>query len=160
MTQATQKSEDAFLTTRPLGFIEPSSPASAATIVQFVVRTFEPTTHRGAGRSIRDVTAKYEADPVKKAALDRARAKLAARIEDAHGGRRSLAAMRLSKGLSQTQLAQLTGLQQPQIARLEAGAIASAGAKTIKRLRDALGVTADEILDSVIENDSNSSATD
>lgn len=116
--------------------------------------------HRGAGRSIRDVTAKYEADPSKKAALDRARAKLAGRIADAQDGRRSLAAMRLSKGLSQTKLAELTGLQQPQIARLEAGAIASAGARTIKKLRDALGVTADEILDSVIENDSNSSAAD
>jgi transcriptional regulator with XRE-family HTH domain len=61
--------------------------------------------------------------------------------------------MRLAAGLSQTQLAEKTGILQPQIARLEAGAIANAGAKTIRKLREALGVSGDEILDSVSDDD-------
>lgn len=51
------------------------------------------------------------------------------------------------------QLGRLTGLQQPQIARLEAGGIATATGKTIRKLRDALGVTADQLLDLANCND-------
>ncbi|WP_216352734.1 helix-turn-helix domain-containing protein [Paraburkholderia phenazinium] len=149
-----RKSEDALETTTPLGFIEPSSPSSGASILQFV---FVPSprlpAHRGDGRPLADLTAKYEADPRKLAALQRARGRLAEKIVEAKGGQRSLAAMRLAAGLSQTQLAEKTGILQPQIARLEAGAIANAGAKTIRKLREALGVSGDEILDSVSDDD-------
>ncbi|MFM2465128.1 helix-turn-helix transcriptional regulator [Paraburkholderia sp. RL17-368-BIF-A] len=146
-----KKSEDALKTTTPLGFIEPSSATSGGTLLQFVVKSFPVVSHRGAGRSIRDVTAKYEADPVKRAAIERARGKLAARISEANGGRRTLATMRLGAGLSQTQLGERIGVPQSQIARLEAGGIAVANAKTIRKLREALGVSADEILDCVSE---------
>lgn len=100
---------------------------------------------------MRQLTAKYEADPVKRAAIERARAKLANRIAEAKGGQKTLAAMRLSAGLSQIQLGEKLGMAQSQVARLEAGGVAVANARTIRKLREALGVTADEILDLVTE---------
>ena len=103
--------------------------------------------HYGTGRPIAEVTAKNESIPRRLAALERARAQLADAIVKVSGGRRSLTATRLAAGLSQKQLAERTGMLQPQIACLEAGVIATAGANTIRKLRDALGVSADDILD-------------
>jgi ribosome-binding protein aMBF1 (putative translation factor) len=105
------------------------------------------------------MVAQHETDDRRRAAIQRARTKLAGRLSEAQG-RSSLAVLRLRKGLSQTQLADLMGLKQPQIAKLERGGIANAGAPTIKKLRDALGVTADEILDSDYTYDRTGSRAD
>lgn len=61
--------------------------------------------------------------------------------------------MRLAKGLSQTQLANTVGVMQPYIARLETGKESNPKARIIKKLRVALGVTADQILDALPEEE-------
>lgn len=58
----------------------------------------------------------------------------------------TLAALRLAKGLSQTDLAQASGMAQPHISRLENGHVDNPDARTIEQLLPALGCTADEFL--------------
>lgn len=86
-------------------------------------------------------------DPRKKAAIQRARQKIAAAIDDA--SEFSLSKLRLQAGLSQAQLAQRIGSQQPAIARLEKGAV-DPGVSTITKIADALAVTPQAVLTALI----------
>jgi len=64
------------------------------------------------------VTAKWEANPEKSARLAAARVRIAKTFSSEAT---DLKAMRLSRGMSQAQVAKATGTSQPQIARIEAG---------------------------------------
>lgn len=93
------------------------------------------------GRSIGDLIDRYQQDPVRANALTEARKELA---EKAYGNENSLASLRLKKGLSQKKLAELSGMRQPNIARLESGN-QNPTIRTMNRLADALGVDVNEI---------------
>lgn len=85
---------------------------------------------------------RWEQDPRKREALARARQALG---EVAYAKKpHSLAGIRMSKGLSQSQLAKLVGTTQPHLSRIEHG-----GEKiyldTAKRLAVALGISLDEL---------------
>lgn len=95
-----------------------------------------------------DIVAKHEANPSRKAALERARARLGKKIATVEGVD-TLTSLRLAKGFSQSRLADLIGSKQPYIARLEKGEIPNVSATVIRKLRDALGVTADQIIDAL-----------
>ncbi|WP_175040375.1 helix-turn-helix domain-containing protein [Burkholderia contaminans] len=60
-----------------------------------------------------------------------------------------MTSLRLEKGFSQSRLADLIGSKQPYIARLEKGEIPNVSATVIRKLREALGVTADQIIDAL-----------
>lgn len=57
-----------------------------------------------------------------------------------------LAAMRLRQGLTQAQLASVTGIAQPHISRLENGVVPNPDAATVSRLAAGLKASADEVL--------------
>ncbi|MDU9399029.1 helix-turn-helix transcriptional regulator [Pseudomonas sp. zfem003] len=56
----------------------------------------------------------------------------------------TIKSLRLKKGLTQKQLAQIIGTSQPQIAKLEKG-LGDPLQSTCRRLREALGISADEL---------------
>jgi transcriptional regulator with XRE-family HTH domain len=70
-----------------------------------------------------------------------------------------LAALRLRRGLTQQQLAELSGIQQPQLSRIESGAHDILTA-TAARLAAALGVTVPEVVDAVLLSQARAGATD
>lgn len=72
-----------------------------------------------------------------------ARARLAEHVADEHGSR-SLKALRLSRGLSQADLAEAAGTNQPHIARIESGATGINFA-TAMRISRALSISSDEL---------------
>lgn len=82
-----------------------------------------------------------EKDPVRSKYLKAARLKLSEQIDK---DKYPLAQLRLSKGLSQTQLADKMGMQQPSIARIERGA-EDIKLSTIEKLSVALGVDKYEV---------------
>ncbi len=94
---------------------------------------------------IDDIVAASEEDPDRKAALAEARALLA---DACYAEEKTIAAMRLKKGLSQAQLAKLVGTSQPHIARIEGG-VTEPLASTVKRLAEALGCTVQNVIDAV-----------
>lgn len=94
---------------------------------------------------IRDLVAQDEQDPARSAELAEARALLA---DVYYAEDKTISAMRLRKGLSQTQLAELVGTSQPHIARIEGGNTEPL-ASTVKRLAEALGSTVQEVIDAV-----------
>ena len=73
--------------------------------------------------------------------LSRARQKIA----ETHYPDNSLASLRLTKGYSQKQLADLVGTSQPHIARIEAGT-EDIRISTIKRLANALNIPIEELI--------------
>jgi DNA-binding XRE family transcriptional regulator len=77
-----------------------------------------------------------ERDPDAAAGLTRARTRVAAAFDTTVTVRK----LRLSAGLSQTQLARLAGTTQPYVARLEAGSL-DPGTDKLARLAAALSVT-------------------
>ncbi len=82
-------------------------------------------------------------DPAVKQRMESARAELAAELlanED-----HSFATLRLSRGLSQTQLAELIGTSQPHIAKIEAGKVNLLFATAVK-IAEALGVSVDTLV--------------
>jgi len=84
-------------------------------------------------------------DPASKrsAALERARQRLGGSLRKAEG--ETLTSLRLSKGLSQTQLAEMIGHRQPYIARLEKKR-QDLRSSTVSKLAKALGVSSDVII--------------
>lgn len=98
-------------------------------------------------KSVTELAAKYEADPRKAAALARAREKLADRLGRARGEATAatLAQLRLQKGLSQTRLAEILGLKQPYVARVERGE-ENLTMSTMENFAAALGVAPPEFL--------------
>ncbi len=96
--------------------------------------------------SIQELIAERERDPRKAAALARARQKLSAHLSE--GGSVSIAQLRLSKGLSQVQLATAMNVKQPYIARVERGDD-DLKFSTIESLARALGETVSTIAQSL-----------
>jgi DNA-binding XRE family transcriptional regulator len=90
---------------------------------------------------IDDYVAQLEADPEWADELKRSRMELAVQID----GLSSLASMRLTRGLSQRQLAERIGASQPQIARLEQGK-GNPEVATLRKLARELQVRIDEVL--------------
>ncbi|WP_211466831.1 helix-turn-helix domain-containing protein [Collimonas silvisoli] len=99
------------------------------------------------GKSINTLVQKWEEDPRKAQALQRARARLSKEVETNIA--LSLAQLRLSKGLSQTKLAELMGCRQPYIARLETGED-DMKMSTIEKLATALGLPLNTIFSAVM----------
>lgn len=101
----------------------------------------------GNAKSATEMAAVYEADPLKAAAMARARGKLARRLEAF--SELSLAQLRLEKGLSQTKLGELMGgVAQPQVARIERGD--DVKMSTIEKLAGALGVPAAKVFSAIM----------
>lgn len=86
---------------------------------------------------------KLHADPKKRQALERARQRIANQIDEESSF--SLAKLRLQAGLSQAQLAELIGTQQPGVARIEK-AETDLNTSTIEKLAVALGVSPGQVL--------------
>lgn len=81
-------------------------------------------------------------DPVRRMRMERARAELAEEIGESSP--KTLAQLRLSKGMLQSQLAAAIGTSQPHIAKIEAGRGQVQWA-TVTRIADALAVSLDEL---------------
>jgi len=86
-------------------------------------------------KAIDELTQRYERDPKRRKALERARAALAKTLKEAD----SLRSIRLRKGLSQSSLGQRVGMPQAHIARLESGRC-DPQLSTVMRLAAALDV--------------------
>lgn len=93
------------------------------------------------GTSLKSLMKMREKDPARSKYLKAARLKLSEQIDK---DKYPLAQLRLSKGLSQTQLADKMGMQQPSIARIERGA-EDIKLSTIEKLSVALGVDKYEV---------------
>lgn len=139
---------------RPLAYF-PShdAPSTEGWIVLAVPVSLSPSmaeqdAFAGGGSRIEDVIARHEKNPKRRAAIERARSRLGRQVAAIENGD-SLTSFRLRKGFSQAQLAELIGTQQPYIARLENGGVPKLSAPMIRKLRDALGVTADQIVDAL-----------
>lgn len=91
--------------------------------------------------NIDDYVAQLERDPEWADELKHARQELAGQLD----GVRTLAAMRLARGLSQRELAERVGASQPQVARLEQGK-GNPEVATLRKLARELGVRIDEVL--------------
>ena len=78
-------------------------------------------------------------DPSYKRRMEKARRELSESLEEI-----TLQKLRLSKGLSQTQLAKLVGTTQPHLAKIEARQVSIYG-ETLKRLADVLDVEMETI---------------
>jgi ribosome-binding protein aMBF1 (putative translation factor) len=90
-------------------------------------------------QSLSSVLARYSGDPQKAKYMEEARKKIAQTVYQDEPS--TLSALRLSKGLSQMQLAALAGTTQPYIARVERGQ-ADPGTDMIARIASALDVDA------------------
>ncbi|GAA0215310.1 hypothetical protein GCM10009125_00430 [Castellaniella daejeonensis] len=111
-----------------------------------------PLPHFGRGRSIHSIIADRESDPKRAAALARARRKLASSMMENSTAKHTLASLRLASGHSQASLAAAMGTQQSYIARLERNG-GDMQSSTIRRMADALGVTCDQIIDAIEDNE-------
>lgn len=89
------------------------------------------------GKSIDDLVSTIQQQEGGEARLQRARQRLSSML--AAKQPQSIRTMRLNAGLSQTQLAELTGLSQPQIATIERP-ISNPTIDTLKKIAEALGV--------------------
>ncbi|MDN7895904.1 helix-turn-helix transcriptional regulator [Burkholderia cepacia] len=161
-TTLTQSSGDCSPTMRVLGYFPSTNSGPAVTqtegwiVCAFPVtrQTFEANEVHAHPEAVShrsrpaDIVAKHEANPSRKAALERARARLGKKIATVEGVD-TLTSLRLERGLSQSRLADLIGSKQPYIARLEKGEIPNVSATVIRKLREALGVTADQIIDAL-----------
>jgi len=97
-----------------------------------------------------DYLAQQEKIPARAEAMARARARAAAAEERADLGGPSLATLRLKAGLSQAQLAQAMGTQQPNVARWERNP-GNLEYGSMKKLAAALGLATEDVL-RVLEN--------
>lgn len=91
--------------------------------------------------------ARLEATMEGRAVLINARRELGGML--AADGLVPLAALRMQRGLSQQQLAQLSGIQQPQLSRIESGQH-DIKASTAERLARALGVETADVVNAVL----------
>ncbi|WP_051234211.1 helix-turn-helix domain-containing protein [Halomonas halocynthiae] len=91
----------------------------------------------GCATSIQDVVANSEKNPRKKAALERARARIADQVSRGDGD--TVKSLRLRKGWSQTTLSTLLGTSQSHVARIERGS-ENVTWETMRKLCDTLDV--------------------
>lgn len=97
-------------------------------------------------RDARDRIAELEANPRRAAALARARERLAERIHEEG----SLAAIRMSKGLSQTAVANRIGTSQSRLSRIESGRD-DPQLSTVAKIAEALGVELAVVADALVK---------
>lgn len=81
-------------------------------------------------------------DPVYRQRMEAARTELARDISEL--GIKSLSTLRLSRGFSQSQLAQMIGTSQPHIAKIESGNL-NPHWQTVVKIADALNVSLDTL---------------
>jgi transcriptional regulator with XRE-family HTH domain len=81
--------------------------------------------------------------------MARARARLSAEMAGDH--QNCVARMRLARGLSQQRLAEMSGLTQPHLAKIESGRLSIQFATAV-RLAEALGISVDDLRPLVEEN--------
>jgi DNA-binding transcriptional regulator YiaG len=98
------------------------------------------------GMLAQDLLAKVNKSPSMVAAMDRMRRRVAASIPE--GEAKTVASLRLAAGLSQTQLAERMGTQQPNVARWEREP-GNMTYQTILRMAAALGVSRNELTDAI-----------
>lgn len=97
---------------------------------------------------INKIVARAEQDPRKKAALGRARKKLAA--SSYKGSAQSIAAIRLRYGWSQVDLSLAMGTSQPHVARIESGD--DVRISTVLNVAKALRITSAEAFNLIVKN--------
>lgn len=128
----------------PWGFTPISSTSTTVSGCMFTIITVDMAAplivDSDNGQSISSLIAERERDSRKAAALARARKKIASLLDNVSN---SIASLRLSKGLSQQQLADLMGVKQPYIARVERGE--DVKMSTITNLATALGEPAEVV---------------
>lgn len=135
MTSTWSSDSHSSLTTN--GGSETSS--TAAQVQTVAVSYFSPPPVRG--EPIANLVRAIESDEGGADRLQRARQRLSARLALTNRGIRTL---RLNAGLSQSQLAEKTGLTQPQIATFERGQ-GNPTVATLRRIAEVLGVRASEL---------------
>lgn len=154
MTPNIQLSPEFALNTSNWGFQPTNYTATTVTGLCYFVATFDmaPVSPKSlsSGKAISALVAERSRDSRKAAAYARARQRLANRLSQSEEGREfvSLASLRLSKGMSQTQLAELMDTHQPAIARLERGE-SDVKLSTLRQLAKALQVPLDSVFSAV-----------
>lgn len=118
-----------------------STASAPASLYQFEIR-LNPELRVGY-RDIDEIVNELSADPDFKAALPEARAEVARGL---YGDVRTLASLRLLRGLSQSELAQAVETSQPAIAFYESGK-RQPMLDTAKRIADVLQISLDELYD-------------
>lgn len=97
------------------------------------------------GKSISEIGKKLRENPNTKSLLDEASVELSKNLERVEGV--SFSSLRLRAKLTQSELAELVGVKQYQISKLEAGH--SICLKTLKKIYKILGFPGDEILNAI-----------
>lgn len=97
------------------------------------------------GRTIGAIVREANSDERKRTALARARARIADHLLSQES-RQTIASLRLARGLSQSQLADLLGVSQSYVGKIESGRNSDLRATTIRRLAQALEVDGNTIL--------------
>ena len=149
MTLNTLLSKESSLITSDLGFLltKDTPTVKAGFAVKYVeIYVGNDSRHSLTGTPIVEVIKQRELDHRKAAALARARQRLADKI--AGEPKFSLTQLRLSKGISQTKLAEILDTKQPQIARLEKGET-DVRMSTIEKLSKALDTPIEQVFAAV-----------
>lgn len=145
MTPTTQRLEESFRLTKAsdsVAYVAASAPAVTTEPLRAKVLEFpgnapaeEPVP--SGYTTIDEVIAEFERDPAAREELKRGRQWVAETV--LAGQPQSLRVLRLRKGMSQAQLAEAIGTQQPHIARIERGQ-ADVRLETCRRIAQVLGV--------------------
>lgn len=134
---------------RPLGGIDRPISGLKTTPLYFSMNcpvALDETAVRGMSASERAV--RISKSPSRAAAIVKGRQRLAKVLENRNPGFRPLSALRLAAGMSQSELATLMGMKQPNIARLEKSP-GDPSLSTLKRLAGALGVEIGQVIAAV-----------
>lgn len=143
MTPTTRPLDDSFRLTKTSESISQVSiavPAIAtrpAQVIPFIARAPAEERIPPGYTTIDEIVAKFERDPALKNELRSARRWVADTV--LAGKPVNLRTLRLRRGLSQAQLAEVIGTQQPHVARIEGGH-ADLRLETFRRIAEALGV--------------------
>jgi ribosome-binding protein aMBF1 (putative translation factor) len=134
--QPTTSSESPTTEHNPLSGFAPLPSSDGRILSLLQVETTAPVPERYA--TIEEVVGRAEKDERKKKALGRARQRLAERSYS--GAARSIAWLRLKRGMSQSDLAAAMKTSQPHVARIESGS-EDVRISTVEKLAAALGVS-------------------
>lgn len=159
MTPTTQRLEESFRLTKAsdsVAYVAASAPAVTTAPPRAKVLEFPGNAPAEAPippgyTTIDQVIAEFELDPAAREELKRGRQWVAETILAGHP--QSLRVLRLRKGMSQAQLAEAIGTQQPHIARIERGQ-ADVRLETCRRIAQVLGVdlnTLDQALQATVD---------
>lgn len=112
-------------------------------MIPFYTSSYIVTTENKGAGSAKDRRARLSANPQRAAALQRARQKISREIDA--NSIFSITKLRLNAGLSQAELANMMGTQQPAIARLEKG-VSEPKLSTMEKLAEIFGVSVEEVV--------------